>query len=409
MPRILFFLIALTLFVLSHIYIIRRLFWASEAFPLWLKRVGSVLVGGAGALSIAIILLPRMKFTFLDAAAIQWVGYLWLGSFVFLLLLTFARDLLFFFGERLARWRVRREVNAASSPTESEGGFVGDAPISRRNLLFSMSSGAVLASAGAASTIGYQEARRLARVKTQEVAVEGLPASLDGFTIVQISDLHVGPTIKRDFLQAVVDRVNELSPDLIAITGDLVDGLPEKMRDEISPLADLEARHGAFYVTGNHEYYWDAPGWIEEVRRLGVTPLVNEHRVLQLASDLPPFVVAGVTDYSAGRSMPGHTSDAKKAFAGAPVDAVFKLLLAHQPKSIYDAARAQATLQLSGHTHGGQFYPWNLVVGLAHPFSVGLGLYEKTQIYVSRGTGYWGPPLRLGAPSEISKIILRRA
>lgn len=402
MPRILFFLIAIALFVLSHVYIIRRLFWASEAFPLWLKRLGSLGIGLAGALSMAIILLPRMKFTFLDAAALQWAGYLWLGSFVFLLVLTFARDLLFMLSERLVRWR-------AGEATSEPGSYIGDQAISRRNLLFSMSSGAVLASAGAASTIGYQEARRLARVKTQEVAIEGLPDSLDGFTIVQISDLHVGPTIKRDFLQVVVDRVNELDPDLIAITGDLVDGLPEKMRDEIAPLAELQAKHGAFYVTGNHEYYWDAPGWIEEVRRLGVVPLINEHRVLHPVGEAFPFVVAGVTDYSARRSMPGHASDPVKALEGAPHHAVFKLLLAHQPKSIYDAARAQATLQLSGHTHGGQFYPWNLVVGLAHPFSVGLGLYEKTQIYVSRGTGYWGPPLRLGAPSEISKIILRRA
>ncbi len=265
----------------------------------------------------------------------------------------------------------------------------------------------VLATAASGSAIGYKQARSLAHVKRTEIKVEGLPEALDGFRIVQISDLHVGPTIRRDFLQAVVDRVNELDPDLVAITGDLVDGLPAKMRDEIAPLGDLQATHGAFYVTGNHEYYWDAKGWIEEVRALGVTPLVNAHEVLDHQG--ATFVVAGANDYSAARMIPEHASDPVAALRDAPKSADFKLLLAHQPKSIYAASEAGADLQLSGHTHGGQFYPWNLVVGLAHPFSVGLGLHDRTQIYVSRGTGYWGPPLRLGAPSEISELILRRA
>ncbi len=400
MPRAFFFVVAILLFISSHVYLARRLFIRSEAFPTWLRYIGASAIGLLGTLAISVIILPRMQIAFLNNLAVQLVGYLWLGTFVFLLVLTLLRDLGWMVMSLVQKYRTREQ-------SEGEKGLVGDAPISRRALFFSMSSGVVLSTAAASTAVGYQEARRLARVKRQDILLKDLPSELEGLTIVQISDLHIGPTIKRDFIQAVVDQVNELNPDLIAITGDLADGLPEDLREDTAPLKQLRSKLGVFYVTGNHEYYWDAVAWVDAVREMGFTPLVNEHKVVKVGN--ASFVVAGVTDYSAQRILPEHTSDAVKALKNAPEDAAFKLLLAHQPKSIYDASRAKATLQLSGHTHGGQFYPLNMVVGLAHPFSVGLGLYEDTQIYVSRGTGYWGPPIRLGAPSEISLLTLRRA
>jgi predicted MPP superfamily phosphohydrolase len=169
----------------------------------------------------------------------------------------------------------------------------------------------------------------------------------------------------------------------------------------------LTARHGVYLVTGNHEYYSGAHAWIAEFQRLGLRVLLNEHVVLERNG--APFVVAGVTDYSAGHFDPSHKSDPVAALAGAPGDARLKLLLAHQPRTALAAASVGYTLQLSGHTHGGQFLPWNFFVRLQQPFTAGLAKLGDLWIYTSRGTGYWGPPKRLGAPSEITHLRLVRA
>jgi predicted MPP superfamily phosphohydrolase len=227
---------------------------------------------------------------------------------------------------------------------------------------------------------------------------------LHGFTIVQITDIHIGPTIKRRHLDAIVDAVNDLDADMIAVTGDLVDGSVRHLSEHTQPMARLTARHGAYFVTGNHEYYSGAVGWIAELRRLGLRVLMNEHVVLQ--HDGADVVVAGVTDFSAHHFDPAQRSDPAAAIAGAPVDAGVKLLLAHQPRSAFAAAPAGFDLQLSGHTHGGQFLPWNFFVRLQQPFTAGLHRLGTLWVYTSRGTGYWGPPKRLGAPSEITHLRL---
>jgi len=252
--------------------------------------------------------------------------------------------------------------------------------------------------------VGFFNARRRARVVTIDVPIAGLPAELVGFTIAQISDLHVGATIKRRYIDAIVDAVNALSPDLIAVTGDVVDGSVRDLNSHTAPLGRLSARHGTFLVTGNHEYYSGAAEWIIEFRRLGLRVLLNEHVVIDHGS--AQLVVAGITDYTAPNFDPSHHSDPLRALAGAPLDIVFKLLLAHQPRSAHAAAQAGFTLQLSGHTHGGQFFPWNFFVRLQQPFTAGLAKLEGLWVYTSRGTGYWGPPKRLGAPSEITRLRL---
>ena len=237
---------------------------------------------------------------------------------------------------------------------------------------------------------------RWPRVVHVTVPIRNLPDDLHGFRIAQLSDLHVGPTIRRRFVASVVQRTNRLAPDLVAVTGDVADGLVPELREHVAPLGDLRAPHGTFFVTGNHEYFWDVRGWTAELARLGVDFLQNEHRLLLRGTGR--LLLAGVTDLSAA-------SDPARALAGAPASDV-RVLLAHQPKSAYAARDAGFDLQLSGHTHGGQYFPFNVLVRLFQPFVAGLHRLEQMWLYVSRGTGYWGPPLRLGAPSEITLIEL---
>src|SRR3989449_4314942 len=208
----------------------------------------------------------------------------------------------------------------------------------------------------------------LFRSRVVDVPITGLPSDLEGFRIAQLSDLHVGPTLKRDFVERVVNTTNGLHPDLIALTGDVADGFPPALRDEVAPLAGLVAPHGKYFVTGNHEYYWDAAGWVHELEGLGFSALVNGHQVIHRG--VGRIVLAGVTDLSS-RGLPGHTSDPAAAIAGAPESDV-RVLLAHQPKSAFAARTAGYDLQLSGHTHGGQYFPFNLLVRLFQPFVAGL-------------------------------------
>jgi predicted MPP superfamily phosphohydrolase len=253
--------------------------------------------------------------------------------------------------------------------------------------------------------VGYFMARRTPPVVNVELPLADLPKELEGFTIAQITDLHVGQTIKRNFVEAIVDRVNLLGADMIAITGDVADGSVPDLAHHTEPLARLASRHGTYFVTGNHEYYSGASAWIRELERLGAKALMNEHVVLD--HDGAALTVAGVTDWSAHHFDPTHKSDPHAAAKGAPEHAP-KVLLAHQPRSAHMAEAAGYHLQLSGHTHGGQFWPWNFLVRLQQPFTAGLNRLGRMWVYTSRGTGYWGPPMRFGVSSEITLIRLVR-
>ena len=251
--------------------------------------------------------------------------------------------------------------------------------------------------------LGLYGARRTPRVKIVDVPLKDLPPALQGFKIAQISDMHIGPTIKRPAMKHVVSTINRLEVDVVAITGDLVDGNVFELSRHVAPLAGLRSRHGTFFVTGNHEYYSGVQPWMKYLPTLGVRVLLNEHVIL--LHHHVPIVLAGVTDYSAASYDTSHRTDVALAITGAPRAAV-KVLLAHQPRSAGAAEAAGFDLQISGHTHGGQFLPWNFFVRLQQPFTSGLHRVKNMLIYISRGTGYWGPPKRLGARSEITLLRL---
>ena len=264
----------------------------------------------------------------------------------------------------------------------------------------------VIGIAVAATLLGLLNARRRARVVNVDVPLRDLPEALQGFTIAQISDVHVGPTIKRGYVDAIVNTVNGLNADVIALTGDFVDGSVRDLAPHTQPFSRLTAKHGAYFVTGNHEYYSGEAAWTAEFKRLGLRVLMNEHVVLTHQGER--VVLAGVADFSAHHFNPSQRSDPKRAIHNAPADAGARILLAHQPRSAEAASAAGFDLQLSGHTHGGQFWPWNLFVRLQQPFTAGLHRLNDLWVYISRGTGYWGPPKRLGAPSEITRLRLVR-
>lgn len=276
--------------------------------------------------------------------------------------------------------------------------------LSRRQFLTRVSGGAALAIGSASVARGMAEARGTHEVVDVEVPIARLPRALDGFTIVQLSDLHTGMTIDRAFVERVVDQTNRLSPDLIALTGDLVDGKVEDLRDAVAPLGQLRARHGVFAVTGNHEYYAGADAWIAEITRLGARYLRNQR--VAIGDGAASFDLAGVDDHSAS-GWPGHGEDLPAALAGRDPSRAL-VLLAHQPRQVHRTAGHGVDLQLSGHTHGGQIWPWHYIVRLQQGGLLA-GRYDcdGTQLYVTRGCGYWGPPVRLLAPLEITRVILR--
>jgi predicted MPP superfamily phosphohydrolase len=262
------------------------------------------------------------------------------------------------------------------------------------------------AAAGASVLIaglGLKQAVRGPRVVEVAVPVRGLAPGLRGLRVAQISDLHVGPTIRRRDVERVVERALALEPDLIAITGDMADGTVERLARHVAPLSRLRAPLGVYYVTGNHEYYWGAGEWIEKARELGFVPLVNENRVVSRGG--ARLLVAGIPDESGGSFVPGHSPDARRA-AATDGGADFRLLLAHRPDGVPAAARAGFDLQFSGHTHGGQFFPASLLIGLFHRYARGLHRHGRLWVHVNPGTGYWGPAHRFAVPSEITLLTL---
>ncbi|MFJ9028505.1 metallophosphoesterase [Streptomyces sp. NPDC102274] len=423
-------LAAVSLVAGAHWYLWRRLVRDTTSPGGLARRLGTVAVVVLPLLSVGAVVSGRSGMPFRAQQALAWPGYLWLAALLYLLLALLVGEAV---RPLLRRLLERRDATAgADAPGEAEvpaeavarttvstgpgtqpGTGISDgssdlseppapatspAPAPSRRLFVSRVVGGAAATA-ALATVGYGTygVLRGPRVKRVTVPLAKLARGAHGFRIAVVSDIHLGPTLGRAHAQRIVDTINSTQPDLIAVVGDLVDGSVEDLGPAAEPLAGLRAKHGSFFVTGNHEYFSGADAWVDHVRELGLRPLENE-RV-----EIPGFDLAGVNDV-AGESE--HTGpDFAKALDGRD-RARASVLLAHQPVVIDDAVRYGVDLQLSGHTHGGQLWPGNLLAGLANPTVAGLERYGDTQLYVSRGAGAWGPPVRVGAPSDITVVEL---
>ncbi|HWA77776.1 MAG TPA: metallophosphoesterase [Polyangiaceae bacterium] len=382
---LLFFSVALSLVGGVHYYLWARLV-RDPGLPPDLHR-GLTILFWALFLTVPIGLVLARSIDNAAGRTFLWVSFIWLGLLLLLFVVVGALDLLRA-GTLLGFLAFEPEA-----PADPE----------RRRLLSRLLAGAATVIAGG---MGFAALRSgLSGVIAREVTVRlaRLPNELDGTTIVQLSDVHVGPTIKRAFIEELVRKTNALEPDVIAITGDLVDGSVEALRHHVEPLKNLRARYGVFFVTGNHEYYSGADAWCEELERLGIRVLRNERVVI--GSGEASYDLAGIDDYHAEQFGGGHGADLARATLGRDPSREL-VLLAHQPRAVFEAKERGVGLQLSGHTHGGQIWPWNWLVRLQQPVVAGLARFGETLIYVSSGTGYWGPPMRLGAPAEITRVVL---
>ncbi|THB75645.1 MAG: metallophosphoesterase [Desulfobacteraceae bacterium] len=365
---------------------------------------------GWATLSVCYAALPMalvFRFNWPDnpmTIPLSWFAYATFGFFTLTFCAILLRDGILVIGHG-----IRKGLQTRIKPFYRTGvpgkAQVPDDP-SRRVFLLNSTNAAILGVSGSLAGYGLAHARQVPRVLDVDVPLANLPNEFEGFRILQISDLHVSMTIRRDYVQKVVDRANGQTPDMVVFTGDLADGHVDDLRGESAPLAQLEAPFGKYFVTGNHEYYSGVAGWLHEISRCGFVPLLNEHRVIR--RNHAQMVLAGITDYRASQIVPHHASDPVRALAGAP-GGLPRIMLAHQPKSVFQAEPSGVDLLICGHTHGGQYIPWNYMVPLDQPYVHGLHRHGRSLIYVSRGTGYWGPPIRIGAPSEITVLRLVRA
>ncbi len=344
------------------------------------------LLPGAWGLALAGVLFASIPAGFYagrrrpsgSTRAVLWLSHVWMGLFFILLCTVAALD-----------------AGRGAASLLGDGTYAWD----RLWRLAALGIGFFMAG------YGVLRARGRPRIRRVDLPVQDLGEGMVGLRVVQVSDIHIGQTLRRPFLERMVERVNALEPDVIAVTGDLVDGFVHSLRDEVAPLAGLKAKLGVFYVPGNHEFYYGGASWMAEVRRLGLTVVENEHRVLERGG--AQLVIAGVSDHDGGHFGERHACRPDLALAGAPPE-VPRILLAHQPRSAKLIRKERVDLQLSGHTHAGQIFPFNFLVKLQQPAVSGLHEVNGVRVYTHAGTGYWGPPMRIGAPPEIAVLTLQR-
>ncbi len=394
-----FFLIVTAVLLAAFTYIGRRVISPLRMSGRKKRLVWVLFLGVPFVLPLTFLFMRNPELEVLGRAS-GWMGFTFLGFISFVFVLLVFNDLLRAAGAALrAVGRLARRI--ASGRGEEPGSF----DPTRRRFIAKSVNAAIISTSGLLTGYGLYEARRRPAVELVSVPIEGLPPVFEGYRIAQISDMHVGPTITRDWSEMVKEVVNGQEPDAVVFTGDLADGSVRTLRNDVAPLAGLRAPDGCYFVTGNHEYYSGVLPWTDEARRLGFTVLLNEHRLIERTGGT--LVLAGITDWYGGDFLESHRPDPEATFAGAPGGAV-RILLAHQPRQIYSAEGKGVHLQLSGHTHGGQYIFWNMLVALQQPYIKGLHRHGSGWIYVNRGTGYWGPPIRIGVPSEITLVSLVR-
>ncbi|MFD3920322.1 metallophosphoesterase [Streptomyces sp. NPDC058595] len=417
-------LVAITLMAGAHYYIWRRLVRDTTAAGGTARRAGTVVMILLPVLTVAGVGVGRAETPFVLKQILGWPAYMWLATLLYLLLALLVgeavRPLLRRVLDRRAASREAPETApveepatvgapappnapAGPGPDAGKGADAGtdtaaSAPAPSRRLFVSRVVGGA-AAAAALATVGYGTSNVLRgpSVKRVTVPLAKLPRAAHGYRIAVVSDIHLGPLLGRAHAQRIVDTINSTSPDLVAVVGDMVDGTVADLGSAAEPLAGLRAKHGSYFVTGNHEYFGDAGEWVDLVRELGLHPLENA-RV-----EIAGFDLAGVNDIAGEEE--GAGPDFQKALGGRD-PARASVLLAHQPVVIHDAVKHGVDLQLSGHTHGGQMWPVNYIAQAANPTLAGLEQYGDTSLYVTRGAGAWGPPVRVGAPADITVVQL---
>jgi len=344
----------------------------------WSEALGIALIVSAFLLPVGMGISRVVSRPWVDQFA--FVAYVWMGFVFFLLLSLGVLELPRGIVHTLALWDSNDGVSVARFLAAFS--FIGASLV------------ALSALRGASGTPS---------IKKFTLPMDRLPETMNGTTVVQLSDVHVGPTIKRPRIEALVREVNALDPDLIVITGDLVDGSVADLRDSVAPLANLSSKYGTFFVTGNHEYYSGVDSWVRELESLGIRVLRNE--CISIGEGAASFDLAGVDDATARFFGNGHGADYDKALANHDSNKAL-VFLAHQPRQIYKLENADIDLMLTGHTHGGQIWPFGFLVRLVQPYLAGMVQHNGINLYVSRGAGYWGPPMRFKAPAEISHFTL---
>ncbi|MEU4505348.1 metallophosphoesterase [Streptomyces sp. NPDC024089] len=442
-------IVVLALLAGVHRYLWRRLVGDTTAGGSAMRRAGTVAAYVLPLLSVGALVSGRAGAPFWLQRVLAWPGYLWLAAVLYLTLALLVGEAVRPVLRRVLERRAGRpddadtasadgakdadpasDANNASTADHSNLSVdapgapgapdVADAPgagtsaapatlvaeapapprpeAPSRRLFVARAVGGAAAVAGLGTVgLGTHGVLRGPRVKRITVPLAKLPRSAHGFRIAVVSDIHLGPILGRAHTRRIVDTINRTQPDLVAVVGDLVDGTVADLGPAAEPLARLKARHGNFFVTGNHEYYSGAAQWVDQVRELGLHPLENDR------AEIDGFDLAGVNDI-AGESE-GQGPDFARALGDRDRTRA-AVLLAHQPVVIHDAVAHGVDLQLSGHTHGGQLWPGNFIADLANPTGAGLDRYGDTQLYVSRGAGAWGPPVRVGAPSDITVVEL---
>ena len=365
----------------AHLVVWWRLVRQTQLPTAAASAASAALFVGAFAMPLSLALVRRAPQAVGQAPL--WVSFVWMGSFFYLFLAT------------LSAWLLEAGVRLVQPP------WLAQLPAAT---LPRLGAGFAVVVAVCATLAALDNVRRGPYLTVTEVPLARLPATMDGLRVVQLSDVHVAGLLKRDYVERVVALAMAQKPDVVVLTGDLVDGDVPELEADIAPLGALKAPLGTYVITGNHEYYSGADAWLAHYARLGMRPLRNEHVVL--ARGGAAIDLAGIDDWTAHNFGHGHGADLDRALRGHdPARCV--VLLAHQPRAAAEAEAKGVDLLLSGHTHGGQLWPFGYLVRLVQPYLQGLSRLGKLSIYVNRGTGYWGPPMRLGAPAEVSLLVLR--
>lgn len=385
-----FLVVVMAILVLMHAYVWKRLV-KDTTVPGRARRAGTVAIIVLALVTVAALMLPRV-LGLTGAGWYAWPGYVWFALAAYLFLILLALEPL--------RWVLQRWPRPRPATPADE-----QAPDPDRRLFLARAA-AVTAGVASVGLVGSGMVTALGRpdLLTVPVRLRRLDSAFDGFRIAVVSDIHLGPLIGRRHTERLVRMINEAEPDLVAIVGDLVDGTVAELGSAAAPLRDLVAPEGTFFVTGNHEYFVDGTAeWLRELERLGLHPLRNESTGIRRGAGT--FTLAGVNDVAGERHEDGPDFDRALAGAGPGGPTV---LMAHQPVMVTEAAARGVDLQLSGHTHGGQMWPFHHVVSMVQPSLAGLSRFDDTQLYVTRGAGFWGPPVRVGARPDITVLSLRR-